>query len=168
MTLQNFKFYAALNLCLLLAIFLWVKTCENKKLNQAAQIVRIPDTVYINKLYKEIVIQKEYIQKPIKVYVYLKDTTLRNKVEKETIITGIEFTRKNLFQNMDMIKISKIDTAGLIMTDEFKLKPFRAFSVDGLGNLEAKPKRYLGLKIGTGIVIGIGTALLIQQLYFKK
>ena len=66
---------------------------------------RVPDTVFVPKPYKVVEIKKEYIEKPVKVYVYLKDTTLRKQAEQSDIITGVNFKRHNLFQKMDLPKL---------------------------------------------------------------
>lgn len=166
--MQNIRLQALINLLLLVLLLCFTKICSNNpNFNSASHLLK-PDTVYIPKPYKVLKIEKQYIEKPVKVYVYLKDTSLRKQAEQNTIITDIQLKSKGLFKNMDMLKITKIDTAGLIYTDEFKIPPFKSLNIDGQGFLEIKPKRFQGLKkgfkIGTSLVITIGASFFLYQI----
>ena len=141
----------------ILLLALLVKSCENKQLQNHVEKVRIPDTVFIHKPYKVIEIQKEYIEKPVKVFVYLKDTVLRKQEEHSDIITGIDFKTHNLFHKMDFIKVDKITPKGIILTSEYEIPALRELKIDDKGNVETKKKRFPKLKKAATIVI-IGAA----------
>ena len=127
----------------------------------------MPDTVFIPKPYKVVEIKKEYIEKPVKILVYLKDTTLRKQAEHSDIITGIDFKQHNLFHKMDFIKIDKINPKGLVFSNEYEVPPVIDMKIDMNGNLQTKKKRFVGLKIVASAVIIGTTAYFIHQ-EFKK
>lgn len=154
--MNNIKLYGLTTICLLLAFLLMVKSCELEHEKNSVEKNRVPDTVFIRKPYKVVEIKKEYIEKPVKVYVYLKDTTLRKQAEQSDIITGVNFKRHNLFHKMDFIKIDRINPQGLVFSNEYKVPPVREIKIDLNGNLQTKKKRYIGLKIIASAVI-VGT-----------
>ncbi len=161
--INNIKIYGLVGLCLILLFLLLFKSCELEKAKQIAENNRVPDTVFVPEPYKVVEIKKEYIEKPVKVYVYLKDTTLRKKAEQSDIITGVNFKRHNLFQKMDFIKIDKINPQGLVFSNEYQVSPVREIKIDFNGNLQTKKKRYIGLKIIAGVVIVGTTSYFIHQ-----
>lgn len=165
--MNNIKLYGLTAICLLFAFLLMMKSCELEKVKQYAEAHRVPDTVYVPKPYKVVEIQKEYIEKPVKVLVYLKDTTLRKQAEHSDIITGINFKRHNLFQKLDLIKIDKINPQGIVMSNEYQVPPVREIKIDMNGNLQTKKKRHIGLKIIASAVIVGTTSYFIHQ-EFKK
>lgn len=165
--MNNIKLYGLTAICLLFAFLLMMKSCELEKVKQYAEAHRVPDTVYVPKPYKVVEIKKEYIEKPVKVLVYLKDTTLRKQAEHSDIITGIDFKRHNLFQKLDLIKIDKINPQGVVMSNEYQLPPVREIKIDMNGNLQTKKKRHIGLKIIASAVIVGTTSYFIHQ-EFKK
>jgi hypothetical protein len=120
----------------------------------------------VPKPYKVVEIKKEYIEKPVKVLVYLKDTALRKQAEHSDIITGIDFNRHNLFHKMDFIKIDKINPKGLVFSNEYEVPPVREIKIDMNGNLQTKKKRYRGLKIIASAVI-VGTTTYFIHKEFK-
>lgn len=148
---------------MLFAFLLAFKSCELKKAQQVAELNRVPDTVYIPKPYKVVEIKKEYIEKPVKVFVYLKDTTLRKQAERSDIITGIDFKRHNLFRKLDFIKIDKINPQGIVMSNNYEVPPIRELKIDLNGNLQTKKKRYIGLKIVAGIILTSASVYVIQK-----
>ena len=87
--INNIKTYGLIGLCLILLFLLLFKSCELEKAKQFTENNRVPDTVYVPKPYKVVEIKKEYIEKPVRVLVYLKDTTLRKQAEHSDIITEI-------------------------------------------------------------------------------
>lgn len=154
--MNNIKLYGLTAICLLLAFLLMAKSCELEHAKNSVEKYRVPDTVFVPKPYKVVEIKKEYIEKPVRVLVYLKDTTLRKLAEHSDIITGIKFKRHNLFNKMDFIKIDKINPQGLVFSNQYKMPPIRELKIDLNGNLQTKKKRYIGLKIIASAVI-IGT-----------
>jgi hypothetical protein len=141
----------------ILLIALLVKSCENKQLRNHVEKTRIPDTVFVKKPYKVIEIKTEYIEKPVKVFVYLKDTTLRKEAEHSDIVLGVDIKRKNIFSNEDIIKVDKITPLGIVMSSEYPLPTFREIKIDEHGNLEVKKKRFPKLRKVLRIVL-IGAA----------
>ena len=161
--MNNIKLYGLTAICLLLAFLLMAKSCELEHAKNSVEKNRVPDTVFVQKPYKVVEIKKEYIEKPVKVLVYLKDTTLRKQVEHSDIITGINFKRHNLFNKMDFIKIDKINPQGLVFSNEYQVPPIREIKIDLNGNLQTKKKRYIGLKILASAVIAGTTSYFIHQ-----
>ena len=165
--MNNIKLYGLTAICVLFAFLLAFKSCELKKAQQLAELNRVPDTVYVPKPYKVVEIKKEYIEKPVKVFVYLKDTLLRKQAERSDIITGIDFKRHNLFRKLDFIKIDKINPQGIVMSNTYEVPPIREFKIDLNGNLQTKKKRYIGLKIVAGVILTSTSIYFIRQ-EFKK
>lgn len=161
------KTYSLVGLCLILFFLLLLKNCELKNAKSRVEKSRVPDTVFIPKPYKVTEIKKEYIEKPVKVYVYLKDTTLRKTLEKSDVVIGIAYKRHNLFQKLDFIKIDRITPNGSIFSNNYELQPVREFTIDLKGNLQSKRKRYTGLKIIAGVVM-LGTASYFIHQELKK
>ena len=93
--MNNIKLYGLTAICLLLAFLLMAKSCELEHSKNSVEKNRVPDTVFVPKPYKVVEIKKEYIEKPVRVLVYLKDTTLRKQAEQSDIITGVNFKRHN-------------------------------------------------------------------------
>ena len=163
--MNNVKLYGLTAICLVLAFLLMAKSCELEHAKNTAEKNREPDTVFVPKPYKFIEIKKEYIEKPVKVLVYLKDTTLRKQAEHSDIITGINFKRHNLFNKMDFIKIDKINPQGLVFSNEYKVPPIRELKIDLNGNLQTKRKRYIGLKIiASAVVVGTTSYFIHREL----
>lgn len=160
--INNIKTYGLVGLCFILLFLLLFKSCELDKAKQVAEINRIADTVYVSKPYKVVEIKKEYIEKPVKVLVYLKDTALRQQAEHSDIITGIDFKRHNLFHKLDFIKIDKMNPQGIVFSNQYQVPPIRELTIDLNGNLQTKKKRYIGLKIAAGIIVSGATAYFIH------
>ena len=161
--INSIKTYGLIGLCLILLFLLLFKSCELEKAKQLAENNRVPDTVFVPKPYKVVEIKKEYIEKPVRVLVYLKDTALRKRAEHSDIITGIDFKRHNLFHKMDFIKIDKINPQGLVFSNEYQMPPIRELKIDLNGNLQTKKKRFVGLKIIASAVIVGTTAYFIHK-----
>ena len=164
--MNNVKLYGITAISLVLAFLLMAKSCELEHAKNTTENNRVPDTVFVPKPYKVVEIKKEYIEKPVKVLVYLKDTALRKQAEQSDIITGISFKRHNLFNKMDFIKIDKINPKGLVFSNEYEVTPVREIKIDMNGNLQTKKKRYRGLKIIASVVI-IGTTTYFIHKEFK-
>jgi len=160
---NNIKTYGFIGLSSILFFLLLFKSCELEKVKRLAENNRVPDTVFVPKPYKVVEIKKEYIEKPVRVLVYLKDTTLRKRAEHSDIITGIDFKRHHLFQKIDFIKIDKINPQGLVFSNEYQVPPIRELKIDLNGNLQTKKKRYIGLKILVSAVIVGTTSYFIHQ-----
>jgi hypothetical protein len=166
MNTQSLKFYAILNIAILLSVFLIQKSCQLNRLNALTSNEHKTDTVYISKPYEVIKIEKEYIEKPIKVYVYKRDTVFRQQIEHSTIISAIDIKQTGLFNPLTTIKIDKIDTMGLLFRDEFVFKNPRQINIDYLGHLQVKEKNFnrsKTLKIIGGIAVGIAGSYFIYQ-----
>ncbi len=97
---------------------------------------RLPsDTVYIPKPYPKIEIKVKERLKPYPVYVYLSDTARRKKLEKETIINGIQ-TKGN-----DLI-IQTIDPKGIVYVNDYKLPDaLPPLMIDANGNIAIDKKQ---------------------------
>jgi len=155
--ISKIKYISVATVIAILLILLLVKSCENKHLQKLAEQVRIPDTVYVNKPYKVVEIKTKDIEKPVKVYVYIRDTVLRREVEHQNIITAVDIKHKGLFNKMDFIQVDKITPKGLVLRNEYQLPPLREIKIDGKGDVEIKKKRFPKLKKVVGIVL-IGAA----------
>lgn len=169
--MNNLKTYSLLGLCVILLFLSLFKSCEVQQLKQDAEnhpvVNSIPDTVFVSKPYKVVEIKTKYIEKPVKVLVYLKDTILRKQVEHSNIITGINFKPHHFFQKMDFIKIDKITPSGIALSNEYEVPPIRELNIDLNGNLQTKKKRYIVVKIIASAVI-IGTASYFIHQEFQK
>jgi hypothetical protein len=162
--INNIKIYGLIGLCFILFFLLLFKSCELKNAKQLVENNRVPDSVFVSKPYKITIIKREYIEKPVRVLVFLKDTTLRKQAEHSDIITGIDFKRHNLFHKLDLIKIDKINPQGIVMSNEYQVPPIREIKIDMNGNLQTKKKRYIGLKIiASAIAIGTTTYFIHQE-----
>lgn len=166
MDYQKFKLYAALNLAILLGIFLIQKSCQLNALKNKPSTHKT-DTVIISKPYEVIKIQKEYLEKPVKVYVYKRDTIFRKEKENSTIITAVNIKESGFLKPITTIKIDKIDTMGILYRDEFRyLKP-REIKIDHLGNLQIKQRHNItnrSLKIfGIVSISAIGGYFIYRQ-----
>ena len=160
---NNIEKYSLIGLCLLLFCLLIVKGCQTYQAEQAFENTRTVDTVFVPKPFKVIEIQKQYIETPVQVIVYLKDTVLRTQAEHSDIITGIDFKRHNLFHKLDFITIDKINPLGIVFSSKYQVDPVREIKIDGSGNLQTKKKRHIGLKIASGIVATSVTAFIVRQ-----
>ncbi len=155
--MNSVRLYGLIGVCLLFATLFIFKSCELERVRQTAERNHITDTVFVPIPYKVIEIRKEYIEKPVKVLIHLKDTTLRKQAEQSDIILGMNFKRHHLFQKFDKIKIDKINPQGMIFSNEYQVPTIREIKIDSKGNLQIKRKRHLGLKIIAGALI-IGTS----------
>lgn len=150
-TIKNLVFLAIVLLLLILALIFYNKANYYKSLSAA-----IPDTVYVPKPYKVVEIQKKYIEKPVRVLVYPRDSALRKALEHQDIITGIDITP-------NLLTIDKIKPGGVVFSHQYILPSFREIKIDPGGNVRIKKKRYLGLKILGAAVIAGTTAYLITK-----
>ena len=151
------KVYFLLGLCLILLLLLFLKSCELQKIKKLSEKIRIPDTVYVSRPYKVIEIKKEYIEKPMTVYVYPKDTSLRKRAEQNDIITGLDFKRGNIFHKVDFIRLDKINPQGIVMSMEYQMPALKEIKIDLNGNVQVKKKRFSGFKAISGAFV-LGTA----------
>lgn len=101
-------------------------SCEREVITKT---VTKTDTVKVSVPYQVKVIEENRI--PEKVIVYVKDTSLRKKVEKETIIAAVEIKDNKL-------EVSKIDTAGNVFTDTHDITNSDAVTIDNTGGVEVK------------------------------
>ncbi len=153
---KEFKFFwIGLGLATLLWLMLFVKTWKN---SSEVNSHIITDTIYVDRPYKEIVIQK--IEVPKKVFVYKTDTVFRKQIEKDTLITALEITPT-------IAKIHTITPKGLPIVQEYPLPEYRELKINPRGYLQMKKKKHKKFWKRTGQVgIFIGgfiTANLIQN-----
>lgn len=151
------KYYQGV-IIIVLVILLLIKGCQVGKLEKEAETARKTDTVYVPKPYK--VIEIKEVEKPVKVYVYMKrDTALRKQVEKEKIVLDVEL-KKTLdpFHPVHLLKITTVDTMGLISKNSYVLRNMRSFHLNSEGKVEIKRKRFKWLKIGGVAVLVAITA----------
>ena len=165
--INSIKTYGLIGLCFILLFLLLFKSCELEKAKQLAEDNRVPDTVFIPKPYKVVEIKKEYIEKPVKVLVYMKDTSLRQQAEHSDIITGVDFKRHNIFRKLDLITIDKINPQGIVFSNQYQVSPIKELRIDLNGNLQTKKKRYIGLKIMAGIIASGATVYFIHKGIYK-
>ena len=92
------------------------------------------DTVYVNKPYKEIVIKEVEIEKPVKVLIYKTDTVFRQKLERDTLISGVKL-------NLDKATIHSITPNGVPLVKVYSLKQFSEAKIDHKGNLKVSRKK---------------------------
>jgi hypothetical protein len=157
----NVKNISVMCIIAILLIALMVKSCELNRAENLAEKRRIPDTVYVSKPYKVVEIRKEYIEKPVKVYVYLKDTSLRREAEHSDIITGIDIKRANLFHRTDFLRVDRITPLGIVLSNEYQLPAFREVKIDMHANVQVKKKRFTKLKKAVGIILTVAAGIAI-------
>jgi hypothetical protein len=149
--IKNLVVIAVVLLMVLTVVVLYNKSQYYKALSKTTA-----DTIYVRKPYPVTMIKTKYIERSVKVIVYLKDTNLRNSAESKDIITGIELSPS-------VLTIDKIKSTGEIFSSQYAITPFREIKIDGQGNLQIKKKRYWGLKIlGTAMVAATGAYLLLK------
>ena len=152
----------------ILLILLLVKSCENKLLKKRIEETRIPDTVFVKKPYKVTEIKTQYVEKPVKVYVYLKDTTLRKEAEQSNIITGVHLKRKNLFSSDELLTLDKITPKGIVLRNEYITPKIGELRIDEKGNVEIKKKKFTKLKKAAAIILPIAAGFVIGREIYKK
>ena len=152
----------------ILLILLLIKSCENSALKKHVEELRVPDTVYVPKPYKVVEIKPQYIEKPVKVYVYLKDTTLRKEAEQSDIITGVHLKRKNLFSSDELLTLDKITPKGIVLRNEYITPKIGELRIDEKGNVEIKKKKFTKLKKAAAIVLPLAAGFLIGREVYKK
>ena len=152
----------------ILLILLLVKSCENKLLKKRIEETRIPDTVFVKKPYKVTEIKTQYVEKPVKVYVYLKDTTLRKEAEQSDIITGVHLKRKNLFSSDELLTLDKITPKGIVLRNEYITPKIGELRIDEKGNVEIKKKKFTKLKKAAAIILPIAAGFVIGREIYKK
>jgi len=151
-----------------LLILLLIKSCENRQLQKHLENVRVPDTIFVKKPYKVTEIKTQYIEKPVKVYVYLKDTSLRKEVEQSDIITGVHLKRKNLFSSDELLTLDKITPKGIVLRNEYLTPTIRELRIDEKGNVEIKRKKFTKLKKAVAIILPLAAGFLIGKEVYKK
>ncbi len=121
-----------------------------------------PDTVYIDKPYKEIEIKEIEVEIPTKVYIYQTDTIYRKVIEKDTLISSIQFTPK-------LLKVHTITPKGTPLIKDYPLLNYKRFSLDHEGRLairkEKHPKRKKLLKTLGKVGLFVGGFYLGKEVY---
>ena len=123
------SFFSGLVFAALLTILLFFKGC----FPQQPVVLTQTDTVFINKPYKKLVIKT--VEKPVKVFVYKTDTVFRKIIEKDTLITGVEFNQK-------MAKIHTITPKGLPLISEYPVLNYRSFAINHKGEIAFKKRKH--------------------------
>ena len=136
--------------------------------NKLSNARHITDTVYVDKPYKVEVIKKEYVEIPVKVTVYKRDTVFRDLMEKSDIITGVHYTSGGLFSKPKLV-LDKISPKGFVFSNEYNApKELKNLTIDYKGNLTTKPNiEFKVLKVG-GITVVISAAALGGYKLYKK
>ncbi|MCI5057380.1 MAG: hypothetical protein MRY83_14795 [Flavobacteriales bacterium] len=157
---KEFKFFwIGLGLASILWLILFVKTWNNTS-DVNSQI--ITDTIYVDRPYEEIVIQK--VEVPQKVFIYRTDTVFRKKIELDTLITGIKMTSK-------MAQIHTITSKGIPKIKEYSINQYNTISINHRGQLQIKnrkkPKlrRVLGKSKQFALVLG---GVFLGKMIFEK
>ena len=121
------------------------------------------DTVYKNKYYKQEVIKEVYIEKPVKVIVYLPDTNLRKAVQDTDIVVHTSYRPGSLFRPAKLV-VDKITPKGYVFSNSYNAGDLKSLEIDNTGNVSITRKgKYLIFKIGIPIaLIGTGT-----YIYYK-
>ena len=164
----NFKSYALIVISVVLLCLFLIKSCENRQLKKHLENVRVPDTFFVKKPYKVTEIKIQYVEKPVKVYVYLKDTTLRKEAEQSDIITGVHLKRKNLFSSDELLTLDKITPKGIILRNEYITPKIGELRIDEKGNVEIKKKKFTKLKKAAAIILPLAAGFLIGKEFYKK
>ena len=122
-----------------------------------------PDTVYIKKPYKEVIIKR--VEVPVKVEVYPKDTAYRKELEKDTLVTSVEITK-------NLTKIHSLTPEGLPIINTYATPDFKKMKINHEGQLEVKkekhPKRKKVLKTIGRIGIFVGGVIIGAKLFSKS
>jgi len=148
-------------LTVILGLILFSKSCVPV---HEVSITRT-DTVYVDRPYKEIVIKTVEIEKPKTVYVYRTDTVYRKLIEKDTLISSIEFTPR-------IAKVHIITPMGLPMVKEYPLPPdVLNIRIDHKGNTAVKrskhPKRKKFLRRLKQVSIFVAGVIVGNKLHSK-
>lgn len=150
-TLTGVVFTAAL------FFLLFTKGCLPRE--QVIMTVR-PDTIFVDKPYREIVIQE--VEIPTKVYIYQTDTVYRKAMERDTLISSIQFTPK-------LLKVHTITPKGVPMIKDYPLLDYKRISLDHEGRTAIKgvkhPKRRKVLKTLGKIGLFVGGFLTGKEVY---
>lgn len=124
-----------------LLIILLFQKCRYAKLEKEfLEFVPKTDTVFVKKPYEVIKTETRYIEKPVYVKVFQKDTTLRKEAEKSDIITAVEIQPKE-------IRIDRITPQGIVFSNQYDMPAYREIKIDNLGNLQVKKKRRIFSKL---------------------
>ena len=121
-----------------------------------------PDTVFVDKPYQEVVIKRVEVEIPTKVYIYKVDTVFRNRIEKDTLISSIEFTPK-------FARIHTITPLGKPVVKAYSLENYKSVALDYEGRMAIKkqkhPKRKKLLKTLGKIGLFIGGFYTGKEVY---
>jgi hypothetical protein len=127
------------------------------------------DTVYKNRYYKQEVIKKVYIEKPVTVIVYKPDTNLRKAVEDTDIVIHTYYEKGGLFRPAKLV-VDKITPKGFVYSNSYNAGDLKSLEIDNTGNVSItrKRKRFI-LKIGIPIaVIGTGGYIIYKSKILSK
>lgn len=122
---------------LLLLVFLFVSKSSIKP--KGLGLVVLKDTIYT---IKPVLKPTE----PVITYIYRHDTVLRNQVIDNTIIIGVEETKRKL-------EVTTIDTKSLVKTEDYRLPIWSTYRIDNTGNVKIKRKWLPRILVGAGILL---------------
>ncbi len=111
------------------------------------------DTVFVDRPYEKVVIKKIEVVKPVKVYIYERDTVYRQKIERDTLITALELSPK-------LAKIHTITPMGLPLVRAYPIQEFKQIDIDHKGSTKIKKakhprrKKVLKVLVKAGVFIG--------------
>lgn len=80
------------------------------------------------------VVKKVEMEVPKTVFVYKTDTVFRQRIEKDTLITGIEITN-------EIAKIHTLTPKGIPIVREYPMPEFKQITIDHEGNTQIKRKK---------------------------
>jgi hypothetical protein len=133
-----------------LTFFVVDKICDALKPIPNAKVIKVTDTAYVKEI---ITLQPINNTHPEKVIIQKEaDTVYRERVEKETIITGATFDSKH-----NEITLQKIDSLGKRWEEHFKIEEGSTAIIDNK-NFEEKKKTKVGKflqKAKKGIIKGL-------------
>ena len=155
---------------LILLLLLSIGSCKyvflRKELKNSS--LKQIDTIIVNKPYPVLTIQTKYIEKPVSVIIYKKDTNLRNQVEKQTIITQVQFVKHSFInRKLNFLQVDKIDTAGFIFSSKYKVRNISELHIDNKGNVKIKRNWHLPILISGSLATTLGAIFVSKKYIFK-
>lgn len=128
---DNFKYLlGGMGIMTVIILLTWTDGCNKSE----PATYMMPDTVFVDRPYKEIVVKEVEKVVPKTVVVYKADTIYRQQIEKDTLITGVEITN-------EIAKIHTITPKGIPIVREYPMPEFKQITIDHEGNTQIKRKR---------------------------
>lgn len=129
---DKFKYLlGGMGIMVVLILLTWTDGCNSP---DHGVVYMKPDTVFVDRPYKEIVIKEVEKEVPKTVVVYKIDTVYREQIEKDTLITAVEITE-------EIAKIHTITPKGIPLIQEYPMPEFKHIQIDHEGNTKIKRKK---------------------------